>query len=424
MGLFSKNNDKGMATVIECRVEDGLLVKKSEIEDFYTGTQLIVHESQQALFFLNGQALDSFTRAGKYTLETQTLPVLTSLLNLPLKGKQQFRAELYFVNCAEQMGIRWGTDTPITFTDKVYNIPFELGARGELSLKVKDARRFVTKLVGTQSSMDREKTAGFFEAFVKSRVGTHLPLILEENNVSILGVDKYITICSEQVQEHLREDLEAYGLDLPMFRIVGYKKPVEDSNYQRLLQLTGDAVIELGRSNIEAQKERIRQDTKARGVVVDSQAQAIKRQTEGYSYQEEKGFSVAEKLAENSAAGGMASLGVGFGAMGGMAAGAGSAMAGFAAGALAPVSGVFAKNAPGVPGVVPGGSGIGNSQSNGIPPALELRKSDTPTQNTEKSAMDDLRAQIDQLKMLKESGLMSDEEFETARKNLISKVMK
>ena len=50
MGLFSKSGPKGMATVIECTVEDGLLVKKSDVEDFYTGSQLILHESQQALF--------------------------------------------------------------------------------------------------------------------------------------------------------------------------------------------------------------------------------------------------------------------------------------------------------------------------------------------------------------------------------------
>lgn len=419
MGLFSKITTKGMATVIECYVEDGLLVEKYKTEDFFTGTQLIMHESQQALFFLNGKALDVFTNAGKYTLETQSLPMLSSILNLPLKGKKQFRAELYFVNCAEQMGIRWGTDTPFTFIDKVYSIPFEVGARGEMSLKIKDARRFITKLVGTNNTMDREKTIGFFESFVKSRVTSHFPQVLENNNVSVFEIDKYITVCSEQLQEILKDDLEGYGLDLPMFRVVGFNKPVDDPNYQDILKLRGMQVAEIGKETIEAQKAAIRQDTAARGVVTDAQAQATKRQLEGYDYSTEQAYDVAKKMAENSAAGGIASMGIGLGAMGGMAAGVGPAMAGFAAGAIAPI----AANA------------FGKSQQNsaapktpiaGAPNPLGLRKDSAPINNgiTGGLSMDEMKARFDMLKQAKESGMMTEEEFEVERKKLIERITK
>ncbi len=419
MGLFSKMGNKGMATVIECNVEDGLLVKKCETEDFFTGTQLIVHESQQALFFMNGKALDVFANAGKYTLETQSLPMLTSILNLPLKGKNQFRAELYFINCAEQMGIRWGTDTPFTYIDRTSGIPFEVGARGEMSLKVKDARRFITKLVGTSRTMDREKTVEYFEAFVKSRVSSHFPQVLENNNVSVFEVDKYITVCSDQLQELLKDDLETYGLDLPMFRVVGFNKPVDDPNYQEILKLRGAKVTELGRESLEAEKAAIRQNVAYRAVVTDAQAQATKRQVEGYDYATEQAYEVAKRMAENSAAGGMANMGVGLGAMGGMAAGVGPAMAGFAAGAIAPIAAnAFGKNKQ--------NPVAQTSPAAGMPNQLELRKN-TPSSNGNAGgglSIDEMKARFDMLKQAKDSGIMTEEEFEIERKKLIERITK
>ena len=416
MRLFSKKPASGMATVIECYVEDGLLVKRSDIEDFLTGTQLILHESQQALFFLNGKALDIFTVAGKYTLETQTLPLLSEVLNIPLKGKNQFRAELYFINCAEQMGIRWGTDAPFTFIDKKYSIPFNMGARGEMSLKVKDARRFITKLVGTNKTLGLEKTISYFESFVKSRVSSHFPLVLENNNVSVFEVDKYIAICSEQLQELLKQDLEGYGLDLPMFRVVGFNKPEDDPNYQEILKLQGKKVTEIGNERLEADKAAIRQDVAARGVIVDAQAQAAKRQVEGYDYATEQSYDVAKKLAENNTAAGMANMGVGFGAMGGMAAGVGPAMAGFAAGALAPLTANGFGKIQQTPSVSQTPSPMGG------PNPLELRKN--VSSGNDRLSKDEMEACFDQLKQAREIGILTEEEFEAERKKLIARITK
>lgn len=96
-------------------------ISKHRAEDFNTSTQLIVHESQRAIFFYNGQALDMFG-PGRYTLETQSIPLLTSLSSKALSGGDNpFHAEVYFVNLVEQMGIPWGTNSKVQYMDPEFN---------------------------------------------------------------------------------------------------------------------------------------------------------------------------------------------------------------------------------------------------------------------------------------------------------------
>lgn len=98
--------------VIKYEGDNSTFIWKHPCEDFNTTTQLIVHESQEAVFFLNGQALDLFG-PGRYTLETQNVPLLRKLINIPTGGETAFHCEVYFVNKTEQMAIRWGTDSKV-----------------------------------------------------------------------------------------------------------------------------------------------------------------------------------------------------------------------------------------------------------------------------------------------------------------------
>ena len=99
----------GLASIIKYEGDNETLVWKHPIEDFNLGSQLIVHESQEAIFFRDGQALDLFG-PGRYTLETQQLPILEKLYQLPTDTEGTFHSEVYFVNRTTQMGIKWGTD--------------------------------------------------------------------------------------------------------------------------------------------------------------------------------------------------------------------------------------------------------------------------------------------------------------------------
>ncbi|MCE5218092.1 SPFH domain-containing protein, partial [bacterium] len=82
--------------------------------DIRLGSQLTVRESQTAVFFRDGKALDVF-RPGRHTLTTNNIPLLGTLVNLPFGGQTPFQAEVYFVNMKTFTGMKWGTPTPIVF---------------------------------------------------------------------------------------------------------------------------------------------------------------------------------------------------------------------------------------------------------------------------------------------------------------------
>lgn len=94
--------------VIKYEGDNSTLIYKHPAEDFNTLSQLIVHESQEAVFFSDGQALDSF-KAGRYTLETKNIPLISKIRNLVSGGVSPFHVEVYFINLATMMDIAWGT---------------------------------------------------------------------------------------------------------------------------------------------------------------------------------------------------------------------------------------------------------------------------------------------------------------------------
>lgn len=138
--------------VIKYEGDNSTFVWKYPREDFNTLSQLIVHENQEAVFFMNGQALDLFG-PGRYTLKTQNIPLLGRALKLASGGISPFHCEVYFINKTEQMSIKWGTDTRVQFIEPTYRFPLSLGAPGEMSLQAVDSKRLLVKLVGTEDGL-------------------------------------------------------------------------------------------------------------------------------------------------------------------------------------------------------------------------------------------------------------------------------
>lgn len=134
-----------IADVIKYEGDNSTFVWKHPIEDFTTSTQLIVHESQEALFFLNGQALDLFG-PGRHTLQAQNIPILNRIQRISTDGKTPFHCEVYFINMTEQMAIKWGTDSKVQYMEPTYKFPINIGASGEMSLRVEDPKRLLVKL--------------------------------------------------------------------------------------------------------------------------------------------------------------------------------------------------------------------------------------------------------------------------------------
>ena len=123
------------------------LIYKCPSEQFVLGSQLIVNQGQEALFFKGGEALDLFG-PGTHTLSTGNLPILNKLVNLPFGGKTPFSAEIYYINKTANLDMKWGTSTPIPLEDPKYGLILNVGARGQYGITITDSRLFVSKIIG------------------------------------------------------------------------------------------------------------------------------------------------------------------------------------------------------------------------------------------------------------------------------------
>lgn len=193
-----------IAKIIKYEGDNSTFIQKHPCEDFNILTQLIVHESQEAIFFMNGQALDLFG-AGRYTLETQNIPQIGKLLNRITGGDTPFHCEVYFINKAVQMAIKWGTDSKIRFIEPIMGLPVEIGACGEMNLEVADSRVLLLKLVGTMNGVAwGDSGAGFtkslqncFRPLISTAVKAHLSNAIKANQINILEIDENLEHLSE-----------------------------------------------------------------------------------------------------------------------------------------------------------------------------------------------------------------------------------
>ncbi|MBE6856499.1 MAG: SPFH domain-containing protein [Ruminococcus sp.] len=306
-----------IANIIKYEGDNSTFVWKHPCEDFNTSTQLIVHESQEALFYMNGQALDLFG-PGRHTLETQNIPLLSRFLNIPTGGNTPFHCEVYFINKTEQMAIRWGTDSKVQYIEPTYKFPLAIGANGEMTLAVKDSRDLLINLVGTETMLDRQHLVNYFRAFLMTRVKTYLAQSMRNESINIFEIDERLEEFSKGIYEKLKPDFSEYGVDLRKFFVTGIVKPDGSEQYEKFKELHFRQYADIAEAKLKQQVGIIEQQTAAQRMVIQSQAMATKRQQEGYTYQQERGFDVAEQVAQNEAVGQFTNLGVGLGTMAGV----------------------------------------------------------------------------------------------------------
>jgi membrane protease subunit (stomatin/prohibitin family) len=323
-----------ITSIIKYEGDNSTFVWKHPKEDFSTLSQLIVHESQEAVFFLNGQPVDLFG-SGRHTLETANIPILQKLKNIPTGGVSPFHCEVYFVNKVEQMAIRWGTDSKIQYIEPTYGFPLSIGANGEMSLRVVDSKKLLVNLVGTERDLSQNKLVSYFRAFLMTKVKTYIAQVMKNSAINIFEIDEHLIEFSEALKEKLIPDFAAYGIALERFFVTAIAKPDGETQYEKFKELHFRQYADIAEAKLRQQVGVIDEQTKAQQTVIASQAAATKRTQEGYTYQQERGFDVAEKAAENEGVGQFTGMGIGLGTM----AGVGGAVGGVVGGA---VSGAFA----------------------------------------------------------------------------------
>ena len=318
-----------IADIIKYEGDNSTFIWKHPCEDFNTTTQLIVHESQEAIFFLNGQALDLFG-PGRHTLETQNIPLLRRIINIPTGSESPFHCEVYFINKTEQMAIRWGTDSKVQYVEPTYKFPISIGASGEMALSVNDSRKLLVKLVGTERVLDRQQLTTYFRSILMTKVKTYMAQTMRANAINIFEIDESLETFSADIKERLIPDFLDYGVDLKRFYVTTIVKPDGDPQYEKFKELHFRQYADIAEAKLRQQTDVIHAQTEAQKVVIDSQAQATKRMQEGYTYQQERGFDVAQDAAKNEGAGQFSNIGIGLGMM----AGVGGTVGGMVGGAV------------------------------------------------------------------------------------------
>ena len=384
-------------SVIKYEGSNEVLAHKHEKEDFTIGSQLIVHESQEALFFRDGMIFDQFT-AGRHTLVTNNIPKVRDYMKLGTGGINVFHCEVYFINMITQMGIRWGTDSKVRLFDPASGLHVEIGASGNYNMRVTDAKKLILKLVGTtdgliQSDITGEGKSygtGMFKALIINKVKANLARIIKEENLNILEIDAYLDVLSSKLMVDINEALDEYGLTMPEFYVTSIVTPDDDPNFVRLKQQFADKTLKVReeevrkaeaeaaqqRRIVEAQTEaqlkavnaqgdadaiRIKAQAEAEAYKMKAEAEAAEMQMKGYTYRDETARQVGLEAMQNGITGGgngggaaggigdVASLGVTLGAMGGVI--------NMTKDAMAPIMGESQKVGEGFGNVVAGNTG-------------------------------------------------------------------
>ncbi len=259
--------------------EDGSpwLIHKYPGEEFVLGSQLVVNQGQEALFFKGGEALDLFG-PGTHTLQTGNLPLLKKLVNMPFGGKTPFTAEVYYINKTSRLDMNWGTANPFQLEDPKYGLILSIRSHGKYGMRITDSRMFVSELVGavpSGSTVDYAFVASYFSGLLTSSIKSVISSFMIRQKISFLEVTAYLRELSQECEAEVSREFERYGVEIVNFFIETISPPKEDfeklRTYKEELALGNDF------------------------------------------YRQRRSFDIMESMAENPGSGGIANAGLGLG---------------------------------------------------------------------------------------------------------------
>lgn len=208
------------------RNED-LLIWRWPSDSLTLGSQLIVNQSQEAIFFKGGQAVDVFG-PGTHTLAADNLPLLQKLINLPFGDRTPFSAEVYFVNRHAKLDVKWGTPDPFRITDPVYHIIVPVRSFGQLGLRIADSRSFVVQVIGTLHDWNAEKLSSYFKGLVVMQTKDSIANFIVANKVSVMDVAANLDAISRDITARLVGEFARFGIEVVNFFVMSINVPDDD----------------------------------------------------------------------------------------------------------------------------------------------------------------------------------------------------
>lgn len=216
------------------------LIYKYPSEELVFGTQLIVQEGQAAIFVKGGLIADVFY-SDRYTLTTENLPILKSIVNIPFGGKTPFSAEIYFINTTVRLDINWGTTDPIQLIDPKYYVKLRIRAFGQMGLKVLDVTTLFKEIIGGMQKNDIvkfDKIKEYYRGILVIKAKSAIADAIITNGISALEISTKLESLSNRVREQIMPEFEKYGFTVANFFIQSINFPDED--FEKINKLLED----------------------------------------------------------------------------------------------------------------------------------------------------------------------------------------
>ena len=351
------------AVLLKYEGDNNTLIWKHPIQDMNYGSQIVVHESQEAVFIKDG-VIQGFLKSGRHKLDLSIAPIIAEFGKLAARNEKTFHSEVYFVNTATITEIKWGTDSKVTIKDPEFDIPFGFGACGSFNIKISDSKKFLLSVVGTTSAFSKSEIVGSsefgislisgkFRSLVINNVKNNLAKAVKDNNISIFEMDSKLDVISGVMKHNLNAAFDEYGLEVTEFFVTNISTPDDDPNFKKLKNQFAEKVLRVREEEIklaEAKAAREREvfetqtgfqtkiigaqgDAEVLKIMAEAQAAAhrmkVAAETEemrakGYTYDEETARLVALEAMKNgltgTASSEIANLGVSVGVANGVSA--------------------------------------------------------------------------------------------------------
>lgn len=206
------------------------MIYKYPSEELVFGTQLIVQEGQAAVLVKSGCIADVFY-AGRYTLATENLPILSTIVNIPFGGRTPFSAEIYFLNTTVKLDIHWGTTDPVQLIDPKYYVKLRIRAFGQMGIRILDVTTMFRELIGGMQKNDIvkfEKTKEYYRGILVIKAKSAIADTMLTNGISALEISAKLEELSDKVKGQIIPEFEKYGFSVTNFFIQSINFPDED----------------------------------------------------------------------------------------------------------------------------------------------------------------------------------------------------
>ena len=217
MWLFDIFKDQAIDIIRWENPSSELLVWKwpQNLDEIKNNSSLIVDPSMASIFIHNGKIESIQEEAGKWSLETDNTPFLSSMKNIMSGFETHDKAQIYFVKTNKITNQKWGTPNSITYIDPIYDFPVELRAFGNFTFKISDLENFWVNYVANQDKVQTDD----IRMIIIDRIAQTIASLFAKKKISYNEIDAFTVDIAKELLIETKDDFYKLGLELTDFRI-------------------------------------------------------------------------------------------------------------------------------------------------------------------------------------------------------------